>query len=289
MAIDVTTFSKSLTYTAAIPIAAILQDLQQIAALDQVAEVQQKKFNWLLGISVVVAIMSCFLLATGVGFILLPLSVSAAIYSGVQAAKYSRLNVDNARYELLKRLLQMLGRDLQTGSEIETVLILSSPTDKSKKTTTVAHRYRSGWKVDLFEDPWLKLRGRFADGTRFCMTATELGQTAYGWKRGRSGKNKYKSKTKSKGTELAVTLTYSQRKYGAVKVLQDSWQNAIKLPAGVRLKRVRLTDKGMLLQVTAPPDMTPARDNLYKTVTMMFLSLYQVLNLARVLSKPKQA
>ena len=187
----------------------------------------------------------------------------------------------------------MLDRYVEQNANYGLNLVFSPPNEKKKKIETVPHPSRSGWKVDVFRDPWFTLRGEFLDGTRFLVTIVERYQTAYGWKRGSSGKSKYKSKSKSKGLELQIVLSYSRRKYGAIKVLQPDAEAAIHLPANVRLRDLKLTDKGMKLSAKLLPDAAnPTKDlteALDTTMTMMFLSLYQILNLARVLSKKKEA
>lgn len=266
-----------------------MADLEEIAQLDQVAEQKKaRQTKILIGafITLFASIFLCIFLPP-LGFLLLAGSILTAIYAGIRVAQLNRIDLANDRYGLVQKLLTMLSRDLPDNTSLSLKLVLDKPTDKRKKRGTVPHPNRKGWKIDQFRDPWLTLRGRLLDGTRFLITATELYQTAYGWKRGRSGKNKYKTKSKPKGAELGVTLIYPRRKYGAIQVLEKDAMGAIQLPDGVRLKQWKMTGKALRLGVKTLPDPTASDRRLYQTFTMMFLSLYQILNLARALSKKK--
>ena len=289
MAVDLKKFQKTLQYQSTAPAQRLMADLEEIAKLDQVAERNKaRQTKILIGacITLFASIFLCIFLPP-LGFLLLFGSIFTVIYAGIRLSQLNRIDLANYRYGLVQKLLTMLGRDLPDNASLSLKLVLDKPTHKRKKQSTVPHPSRQGWKIDQFHDPWLTLRGRLLDGTRFLITATELYQTAYGWKRGRSGKNKYKTKSKPKGSELGVTLIYSRRKYGAIQVLEKDAMGAIQLPDGVRLKQWKMTGKALRLGVKTLPDPTANDRSLYQTITLMFLSLYQILNLARALSKKK--
>jgi len=174
--------------------------------------------------------LSIFLtsLLNKIGVVLLIGFAIAAIYAEIMRIKHGRLNLHNQRYELLKKIIEMLRRDMKDNATLSVRLVLSSPTQKDKRTNTIPPPYQSRFKIDLFRDEWLKIQGQFIDKTRFILTSTELCQTKYGWKHTARGKSKYKSK--SKGLETNLTLTYSRRRYGAIKVLQNEVVNAVELP-----------------------------------------------------------
>jgi hypothetical protein len=89
-----------------------------------------------------------------------------------------------------------------------------------------------------------------------------------------------------RGSEIILKLSFSPRQYGAIKVLREEAQGAIQLPPGVEMKGLKMTDKAILLNVKIPPDSgAKNQEALYKIITMMFLSLYQILNLAKMLTK----
>ncbi|GAB4232220.1 MAG: hypothetical protein Kow00121_60360 [Elainellaceae cyanobacterium] len=287
MAIDMEHFAQHLTYTITAPIPQILTDLTTIADFDQIAEAKQKRFNTILVISLIGCFVSLFLLAFGIGIVTLIVCAIAAIFAGMMLNKYRRRNLANYRYEVLRKVLALLTRDIEPNAAVNLTLVLSPPIDANKKTHTGPHPRRSGWKIDYFRDSWLNISGYFLDGTHFSLAATELHITQYGWKRSRSGKSKFKKKSKPKAQELELTMTCPRRKYGAISVLQQDAIHAIQLPDAVRLMRFKSSDRRLSLTAKTPAwvTATPEDDPLYQTITLMFLSLYQILNLARVLSK----
>lgn len=292
MPLNLETFRKNLTYTTVSAIPAIRQDLQQLQALDQKIEAQKAQYEKLLFVAIGVMVVAIILTALSLvvlGVPLLLLAIPAIVTLLVLINRVGRLNLENARYELARTLLTMVERDLPAGQPLHLTIDFAPATDQRKKQETIAHPLRSGWKIDRFVDSWFNLQGRFADGTKFALEIRTLNQTAYGWKRGRSGKNKYKTKTKAKGIEVSLWLKFSTRKYGAIKLLRSDAFKAVKVPGGVTVKQFQLADQELVLLTKAPPDTSPNLQLVYRTVTMMFLSLYQILNLARTLSKPKQA
>lgn len=307
MPINLEKFRKDLTYSVTATISDIVKDLSEIATLDRASEAKQAEFGSLATKCVIGAISSivlAFILMIFVGelrdsfqlfgtiliFLLLLAGIGCtivAIYAGIRRSKYRRLNLPNHRYELTKKVLEMLERDMDKEANVNVHLVLSPANQKSKLIKTVEHPLKSGFKIDIFQDDWLKMEGQFLDKTRFVVTTSELNQTAYGWKRSMSGKSKYKTKSKAKGLDISLNLTYPPRRYGAIKVLNNEVVNAVKLPQMTKVKRMRVTDKEIKLVVKMPPSMFWDQEKLYQTITMMFLSLYQVLNLARMLSKAK--
>ena len=284
MAVELASLRKNLIYRTNATTEQILRDLEEITALDLMAEKQQVRYrNLLIGFGIA-AFVSVFI--PGLGIILCPVLAIAAVIFGILMARKGRLNVANYRYAIAKKVLQMLARDISEVEPIDFTLVLSKPNQKEKQTHTAPHPYRSGWKIDFFRDVWLQAHSEFLDGNKFVFTATEIAQTQYGWKRSSSGKSKYKSKTKSKRLELNLDLDYSLKRYGAVPVLRDEARGAIQLPPGVILKRLDIDEKDVHLVVRTPPwTQLEQVDGLYQAIAMMFLSVYQVLNLARVISK----
>lgn len=300
MPIDLQQFRKNLIYQAKAPIATLIADLQEITALDQLAELEQKKYrkqavSYFFGLlasialiviifnfnsnSVILGLVALLLLLASIGLTI------ALIYALVKRAKFARLNISNCRYEVTKKVLLMLGRDIDRTTEIELKLSFCPITDKKNKTETIPHPHKNQWKIDKHEHEWLKLKGQFLDKTRFELTATGLSKMQYGWKRTSRGKNKYKTKNKSLGFDLVLTLVYPQRRYGAVKILQNDISAAVKLPKLAYMRGLRMTEKAMYMTVRIVPQVEDNLEEIYQTITMMFLSLYQVLNLAKVLSK----
>jgi hypothetical protein len=284
MAIDSKTFQKTLTYTATACSKQIFQDLEAIAKIDKEVEKNKSKFTAIFFISLIGAFILAFLTPTvpALRFLVVGCIISMVV-GNIFMVRYSRLHIPNYRYELLKKVLSMLERDRKQDTDVNINLILSSPTDKTKQTSTGSHPYRQGWNIKFFQNEWLNLEGKLLDNNRFQLTLTELYQIASG----RNFRGKYKSKTKAKGGEILLKLVFSQRQYGAIKLLKQEAQEAIRLPEKVRFRSLNVTDKAILLKVKLAPELMNNQAVLYQTITMMLLSLYQILNLAKLLSKKK--
>lgn len=176
----------------------------------------------------------------------------------------------------------MLSRDMDSNAEVE--IYLSSQSFKDK-IGSVPHPNKSGWKIEQYKQEWLTLKGKFLDKTYFELTLTELSKTIRGKKRTSSGKIKQKSKTKIQGLNIKLRLTYPQGRYGAVKVLKNDVNDAVKIPYFCQLKLLKITDKNLYFVVKILPDFAERKEEIYQTIAMMFLSLYQILNLAKMLSR----
>ncbi|MBD0336778.1 MAG: hypothetical protein ICV62_14915 [Cyanobacteria bacterium Co-bin13] len=282
MAIDIKTLRQQPVYQASTPAAALLDELNSLTLVDAEVEQKLKTANILLWSGIAVAFVSVFLFAVVIGFIMLPVGLGLAIWGGISRQRLVKINIPNYRYELLIQVLQMLLRDMDPDQPVDVKLGLTPAERPEKKIDTIPHPSRARWNIDRYVDPWLELSSELLDGTRFTLSATELFQSHHGWKRSRSGKQKHKRKPKPKGQVLNLQLAFSRRKYSAVTQLSDL-QTAIQLPATARLKALENRDNKIMLEVkSAPP---PVADGLYETISLMFLSVYQILNLSRELSK----
>ena len=288
MPINATSFRKTLTYAATEAVAQIFQDLDEIAEIRKQIDERIKK-QQSLALTVVgiggIALATSFLLINIIPALVASLgagSTVAIIVGLILLISYSRLDIPSYRYELIKPLLSLVSRDSKEDAKFEIHLVFSSPTSKNKQVSSGNHPYRSGWKVQFFQDRWCNLEGELLDGNRFQLTLSELNRIASG----RNPRGKYKSKTKFKGSEIILKVNCSPRQYGAIKVLREEAREAIQLPPGVEVKGLKMTDKAILLNVKVPPDSgAKSQEALYKIITMMFLSLYQILNLAKMLTK----
>jgi len=284
MAIDSKTFQKTLTYTATASTKQIFQDLEAIAKIDKEVEKNKSKFTAIFFISLIGAFILAFLTPTVPALTFLVFGCLILMAVGIIfIVRYSRLDIPNYRYELSRKVLFMLERDRKQDTDVNINLILSSSTDKTKQTSTGSHPYRQGWNIKFFQNEWLNLEGKLLDNNRFQLTLTELYQVASG----KNPRGKYKSKTKAKGGEILLKLVFSQRQYGAIKLLKQDAQEAIRLPEKVIFRSLNITDKAILLKVKFAPELMNNQAALYQAITMMLLSLYQILNLAKLLSKNK--
>ena len=288
MALNQETLAKTQTYHATASPGEIAVDLNEIAKLDRWAKKKTSQFSTLLVIEFfgcIASIILIFLFIHTLGIALLAVFGIVAIIGVIFTAKYRRLGIPQSRYELSQKLLSMLRRDIPEIEPMTINLVSSNATDKSKLIETKPHPDRRNWKIDFFEDRWLTLEGKFIDGTKFLLTGTEINLKAYGWKRSSSGKSKYKSKSKSKGIEVNLELNYPRKKYGAIQILKSEALEAVKLGPRATLKNLKITDKAIKMSVKMSPLISEDGEELYRAIATMFLSLYQILNLAKQLSK----
>ena len=290
MAINLETFAKDLTYQANTSVRQIFKDLKELAEIKQLAEQKAAYFStWgLRGVGLILfAIFMWFFALTNFlkdgtrfGFIMFVISIIiATIFCSVKENYYHKLKLRDDRYELSKKILSMVNRDRTPKSNVKILIHFTPAGKRGKKIQTLPHPHKRGWKLDIFEDQWLTLEGKFLDSTNFSLTLTDLNRRAYGT----NARGKSKSKNKPKGTEINLKLSFPRKKYGSIHVIQKAAPEAVKLPEEVNLKRMKVTPKAIDLTVNTRyfsnyPEM-------YQTITMMFLSLYQVLNFAKMLSK----
>ena len=192
------------------------------------------------------------------------------------------------RRQLLATLLQRFQVDLT--ADVKVTLDLSPPMDSSKlagkgplgKARQGKGQHGPATRED-FVDPWLSLQGRFADGTQLHLSVVDQVRVV---ERMKAMPLKTKVKRKRSGVSLmTVALRVKPERHPGLATLQDHAQGAVKLPPGVKLKRVRVDedraelrvqmDEGWVARARA---VDARRPDASRTVTMMLLSLYQVLH-----------
>jgi hypothetical protein len=191
MAINLKTFAKDLTYQANTSVRQIFKDLKELAEIKQLAEQKAAYFStWgLRGVGLILfAIFMWFFALTNFltdwmsfgFFMFVILLIIATIFCSVKWNYYQKLKLRDDRYELSKKILSMVNRDRTPKSNVK-ILIHFTPAGKmGKKIQTLPHPSKRGWKLDIFEDQWLTLEGKFLDSTNFFLTVTELNRRAYG-------------------------------------------------------------------------------------------------------------
>jgi hypothetical protein len=296
MVVNLKTFAKDLTYQADTSVRQIFKDLKELAEIKQLAEQKAAYFStwgWLGVGLILVSIFVWFFVVnifgsdgTRFGFIMLVIPiVIATIFCWVKLSYYNKLKLREERCELPKKILSMVNRDRTPKSNVKIRIHFTPAGKMGKKIQTLPHPSKRGWKLDIFEDQWLTIEGKFLDSTNFFLTVTELNRRAYGWNTV-NNKSKWKSKDKYKGTEINLRLTFPSKKYGATSFLQQAAPEAVKLPEEVNLKRMKVTPKAIDLTVNTSHFFK--QEEMYQTITMMFLSLYQILNFAKWLSRMRQ-
>jgi hypothetical protein len=298
MAINRKTFAKDLTYQADTSVRQIFKDLKELAEIKQLAEQKVAYFRtWAVGIwlGIVLIIIVGFFAAfnnlalmlfltewMSVVFFIFLILIITAIFCSVKQSYYNKLKLRDERYELSKKILSMVNRDRTPKSNVKIRIHFTPAGEKGKKIQTLRHPSKRGWKLDIFEDRWLTLEGKFRDNTNFSLTLTDLNRRAYGF----NANGKWKSKDKPKGTEINLKLSFPSKKYGSIHVIQKAAPEAVKLREDVNLKRMKVTPKAIDLTVNTLYFFYPKE--MYQTITMMFLSLYQILNFAKMLSRKRQ-
>lgn len=287
MSINLINFAKSFIYETTAPVAIILLEMNEITNIVKTNEVKANRFKTITICSFICLCFAGLALVLQMPYteIILWLSgIIGGIYGGFMWNKYACLDLLILRHRLSKKVLEMLTRDLAEENNLNVRLVLTK-TIKNKPVRTIVHPYLKKVKINFYTENWLKIEGYFLDGTHFSLIANELSQIRSGWRRGISGRNKYKSKSKAQGLELSLTLTYLKQKYCPVETLQERVHSAVKIPKRTEIEKLKVTDKSMNLIVKMSPYMSDKQEMIYKTITMMFLSLYQVLNWTQILSK----
>jgi hypothetical protein len=198
-----------------------------------------------------------------------------------------RRRLADLRYTLLDELVRLLMRDIPREAELQADLDLGSPNAKRKRTLT---EQVGNWKIVHYRDPWLRLAGRFADGTSFEIVLVELSQHRERRKKSPSGKTTYKSKTK-RATRAIVKIYPKTHRYGDLAFLEDRARSFVNLPGWVQTTRLKTKAKSLTLATATKAPWSVRRiepKTAYDGVEMvarMLLSLYQMLHVSKAASR----
>lgn len=304
MALDTSEFKKTYVYEARAPVAEVLADLKALEALDAQAEGKRRGLLMAAWGLMAFSVGGCALLSLVVGqlpvarqdalagmpLVLGVVSFFAAIVLFILRAQARRTDLDNRRYDLVSTLLQRFQVDLDANAPVDVKLDLA-PVDETYKCE--GKRKRGRWDSEDFADAWLSLQGRFVDGTHLHVSAVEHLQKRKRYGRGSSGKVKLKTKRKGK-TLLQVGLRVKPERFPGLKDQAASAKRAVRLPPEVALSRLDVAADRVSMRavlgldgrdwVVRRPKSTSARELIVlqpsdasRVVTMMLLSLYQVL------------
>lgn len=304
MTLNAARFQKALTYKSDAAAKSVLADLDRIRACDAETEKQQSKWMWIMLLSVLLggamtlgsAAADLLALAAILGVV----AAIAFVFSLVTYLRHRSSNIDNRRYVLATQLINLLRVDLAR----ETSLAIAADFRRANHKEKLHGKGQAGpWKVSFYRDPWLQLSGRFADGTSFDLVHTELTQARTQVKRSHSGKPKHKSKTKH-GYEAELRLRFKPSKYRHMASLQADAEEAVQLPAGAVLKKLKHTDRDLVLRVAGKgswsvvqgvagggqaakkrADVVGDGPDGTRLLSLMFLSLFQILNLSKAIDK----
>ena len=266
MPIDLKKVIKEGVYAAEAPLAAIRADVAAIAVEGTRIAAARRRLRWIaLGVFVGGVLLSAAV--GGAGIVL-------GIFGGLGLLIYSffygsKIAAHKYRYETLGALTDILEPDASTHTPVKVELGLKERREELRTEMLVG---RSG-KQTFFLDHWLKVEGRFRDGTAFRQEFDELVRKRT-YKAG-SGK----TKTKSRSRFLVITrLAYSAKRYpGAQTLAQRELPQWMRLPPRTELKGHKATEKSILAKV-----LLESNSELESVSGQSFLGLYKVLKRARM-------
>lgn len=299
MAVDLERLSTERIYRAQAPCTQVLEDMRQLREVDTRSE---KKEAWAqtvgCGTLVIGGFAGFFGLATigasnASSFLLpaAPVLLIVGIIALVVRGQYARLDLENRRYELVSRLMQLLQADTAPEEPLDVEMDLNPETHPAK--FSLEGKTSSGWKVKSYIDRWLSLQGRLLDGTQLRLEMTERIDERTRTRRGSSGKMKTKSRTLSDAL-VRVWLQVKPEKYPHLGRLGARARQAVQLPKGARLKTLSVEPDRLTLTVLVSDPWVTGHESQWKqdrgvnaiqVVAMSLMSLYQLLHLSRALDK----
>ncbi|RKG52792.1 hypothetical protein D7X30_32730 [Corallococcus sp. AB011P] len=287
MALDTSEFKKTYVYETRAPVTEVLADLKTLGALDAWAE--RRRILMGIGSFVFVCLSISFVIL--LKWLLSAAFLATSIALCILWARSKHTDLENRRYGLVAVLLQRFQVDLDANAPVDVKLDLA-PEDAERK--CVGKLKRGRWDCEDFTDAWLSLHGRFADGTHLHLFVVEHVQKRKRYGRGSSGKTKLKTKRKGK-TLLQVGLRVKPERFPGLADQRANAKKAVRLPPEVILSRLDVAQDRVAMRallgrdgrdwvVRRPKPASPSEPTVLppndasRVVTMMLLSLYQVLN-----------
>jgi hypothetical protein len=234
-------------------------------------------------------------------FFLLILCVFGTIIFSFIAGRWQKKELPTYRHTLARSVINILARDMDNYGMLS--LSLSFVND-SRPDHTTTHPRKPGWRIDSYFDQFLKLDGKFQDGTQFSIRFTERMKE----KKGRNINGKFRVKPVNKGMEICIRLRARRSLYGDLSRFAPLFGqgsksvNVYKLLNLSRdtLKKVKVKGQSLII-VVAVPEATPLRlgqptinlagrsvsvqisqlELVQTTFVTALLAGYQILNLAR--------
>ncbi len=232
--------------------------------------------QWLVSVSGFWLLLGLPALAIALGAGVYAIVKAVQANDSVQSWRSRDFEAQGYRHQALSRLLTLIARDILPQAKLRLHLDLSPLTAMGKsvgKGKNPRHPTRTN---EYFADPWLNFRGRFADGTRFQITAVEY-YVVCTW---RNENNNARRREKHKGLRLQLLLRYAPEQYADLPRLANGAEAAVQLPRYVALQHLDVQGDRLEMKVKLPGKVTASL--LAQTLTLMLLSAYQILNLARL-------
>ncbi len=296
--LEIEDFLRELTYIRVdSDVDTIIDHLNQISTIDKQCEKSQKN----TGIAALCTIVISFIVTCtvpGVGATVMLVGLIASVALGAAYGEHARLNVEDHRYLLAQKLLEMIKRDLSARSSVS----IEADFRELRHLSNLVRNVLGG---RLYASKWLTLRGQFLDATEFEFILTEFLKIKY-----------HKGKLRHKGYRLDLTMTLRDSRYARVgdvlanlKTKQKGGNtqsklsepltgtfggphtinDLFKLPYGAKPARLEFRGKRLMLSVRLEPKLyglteQKTADDLYKASASMFLTAYHLLNLSRRIS-----
>lgn len=196
----------------------ILPQLQVVRSQDAVGDAERRregtKLGWFTGLGCAAIFGSFFLLGIFpplgvVGMVIGGVLLVFAVIVGRKKSALDKLDLDNDRLALVQEMVQSLTADLRAGRPLALTLCHGNAAEKGIKT----EEHKEGtWLTGTvttsdFEDDWLRLRGRFSDGSIFRIQVTQ--ET----KRKSKPKRKYTKVTDRNREKVQISLRVSAQRY----------------------------------------------------------------------------
>ena len=283
-------FERTLVYQNTATAEDINADLREIHAIDKSMEKKTKKFGCLGGLLIPAAFLGgpLAIVSPPLGIVWAVAAIGGAITLLVIAYQANKQNVEDRRYELTRSIISLLSRDTAPDALLKVVLSLK-PADR--KGNFIEKGKAGHWNYNLYHDAWLHLEVKLLDGTACRIQLTERMQKRHRRKRSASGKIKVKTKTKS-ALESAIRLKPKMEKYTKLSEIGADARGAIQLPDWAAPKALAVEDGGLVMKASTKAEWDAPREGEKGTaphgvhlVAMMLLSLYQILNLSRAITK----
>jgi hypothetical protein len=272
MAIDKKQLETAGAYQAQGPLRSILEDIDEIGIFLAEIEGKRRKFRKFGGIAMLAGLLLAIAASIlHIGF--LPALTFLAFATGVGLYIYSfvygrAMRTHHSRYDLLKKLVEVLQRDADPRSAFSVKLALK-PQPTLLRDEPWADR-KNG-KQKFFEEDYLSIEGELLDGTVLSENLTEL-------TRKRSFTNpRGKSKTKTRSRYiLALKFRYPTDVYVDARPAQQALHEEIRLPPSANVRDMRVDEKAITVK-----SMVKIEKDIVQATTMTCLGAYRILNLAR--------
>ncbi len=212
-------------------------------------------------------------------------------------SKTAALNLPNYRYELATRIFSMLSRDMDKTSRANLKILFKKQVDQP--TRTLPFSRRPGWKIDICDNEWLKIKGSLLNGHWIQLSLTERYRKRYG----KNINGKLREKYQQRGLEIKLGIRLPGQGREDLAQLQSQGTQMIRLPSGVELKQLTLSPDLLKMKVLVPQWLGGARSvsmiwpqdppeesirQVLQVIMMMLLSAFQILNFAHVLSRGRE-